>query len=426
MDLELITVGTELLLGFTLDTNAVELARTLGAIGVRVVRRSTVGDDETAIRDAVTEALRRSRFVIVTGGLGPTRDDVTKRAVAQALDLPLDSDPALLAELERRFARLGRGPMPAANRTQALVPRGATVLPNPVGTAPGLWIDHSLGTTVLLPGVPHEMRTLLASEVVPRLRIRLPGGGALLASRTLRTAGISESALADRLGSVEEALAPVELAYLPGLDGVDLRLVVRAASPGAAQDALDRAESLLAPALGAHLYGHDAQDLAGALLRLLRAAHVRLAVAESCTGGMLGARLTAIPGASDVFSGGVICYDNRSKVRDLGVSPETLETHGAVSEPVARAMASGVARRFGAEAAVAVTGIAGPTGGTPEKPVGTVWLAAWWRGELRTDRRQFLGERDVIRARATAAALDLVRRLALEAQDPSRKRAGDG
>ncbi|OGU01562.1 MAG: hypothetical protein A2W29_06590 [Gemmatimonadetes bacterium RBG_16_66_8] len=414
MDLELVTIGTELLLGFTIDTNAADIARALASVGARVVRKTTVGDDTAAIGDAVRLALSRTGFVITTGGLGPTRDDVTKRVMAAMFDAPLVVDEAYLEALRERFARLGHGRMPDANLSQAEIPTGATVLRNRWGTAPGLWLDGPLGTVILLPGVPREMSGLLEHEVLPRVTARLDAShqrGAVIVSRTLRTTGITESALADRIGSLEEGFAPATLAYLPGLDGVDLRLTV-AGLPAAQADAvLARARAHLAPALGAHLYGEGDADLATVVLDRCRDAGLTLAVAESCTGGLLGARITAIPGASDVFVGGVIAYADRVKTEELGVPREVLERAGAVSEPVVRAMVAGVMRRCGAGAGIAVTGIAGPGGGTSDKPVGTVWLAASVHGREEAILRRFPGDRDNVRRRSAQAGLDLLRKL---------------
>ncbi len=409
MDLELVTIGTELLLGFTIDTNAAELARALASVGARVVRRTTVGDEPQAIEDAVRAALGRARFVITTGGLGPTRDDITKRVVAKIFNAPLELDATYLEALRERFRRLGRGPMPEANRSQAEVPRGATVLPNQWGTAPGLWMEGDPGTVVLLPGVPREMRGLLEHEVIPRLRQPV---AAVIRSRTLRTTGIAESALADRLG-LEDQLAPITLAYLPSVEGVDLRLTAWGLAPAAADEALTHAVETLRPALGAHLYGEGDTDLAAVVLQHLERLGEKLAVAESCTGGLLGERITAIPGSSAVFVGGIVAYANDVKIRELGVPEGLIAQQGAVSEPVVRAMATGIARRFGTGVALAVTGVAGPTGGTPDKPVGTVWLAANLRDEQQAVRRQLLGGRDDIRRRAAQMALDLLRGMAL-------------
>src|SRR3954451_5519746 len=408
MDLELVTVGTELLLGFTLDTNGAEIARRLAAAGIRVVRRTAVGDRADEIRDGVAQALRRSRAVLTTGGLGPTRDDITKLAVAQLYGAELDFDESVWADLVARFTRLGRTPV-ASNRTQAQVPRGGVVLRNLWGTAPGLWLEGAPGLTIMLPGVPQEMRKLLQHEVVPRLRAR--ASGAIIRSRQLRTSGIPESTLAERLGDVEEKIAPVTLAYLPGYEGVDLRLTAWNLQPEEADRRLGSAVELIRNRAGDPVYGDGDADLAALVLERARAGGIRLAVAESCTGGLLGARLTEIPGSSDVFVGGVIAYDNVVKVNALGVGQALLDQHGAVSEPVARAMALGAAERFGVDATLAVTGIAGPGGGTEQKPVGTVWIACALKGDVQARHVRFAGSRHEVRARAAQAALHLLFRL---------------
>ena len=408
MKLEVVTIGTELLLGLTPDTNAAELARALAAAGVEVVRHSSVADRPEAIRAAVAEALARTGFVITTGGLGPTRDDMTKHAVAEVFGKPLQLNEAVLRSLEERFRRLGRA-MPAINRSQAEVPNGATVLPNPRGTAPGLWIEDHGRVVVMLPGVPSEMRGLLAEEVLPRLAAR--GSGMVIRSRTVRTTGIAESALAERVGAIEDDIAPLTLAYLPSTDGVDLRVTAWQLPEDEVERRSDAIVSQLRERAGEYFYGEDGTDLAAMVLQLLRARKKKLAVAESCTGGLLGGRITAIPGSSDVFAGGIVAYDDAVKRQMLDVPASLLDTYGAVSEDVARAMATGARHRFGVDAGLAVTGIAGPSGGSPEKPVGTVCLAAAFGRETRALKRIFPGDRAEIRARAAQAALDLMRRL---------------
>jgi len=411
MKLEVVTIGTELVLGLTLDTNAADLGRALAAAGAEIVRHVSVPDRPADIRAAVADALERTGFVIATGGLGPTRDDMTKLEVAAIFGKPLRLDTDVLKSLEARFRRLGR-PMPAVNRTQAEVPEGATVLPNPRGTAPGLWIEDNRGrVAILLPGVPSEMRGLLVEEVLPRIAQRV-GGGRVVLSRTLRTTGVPESALAERIGAVEDDIAPLTLAYIPSVAGVDLRLTAWSLPPAEAEQRLAEHAAALRARLEDHCYGENEADLAAVVLDLLRGK--RLAVGESCTGGLIAGRITAVPGASDVFVGGVVAYANGVKTDFLDVPAATLETHGAVSEEAVRAMAEGVQRRFAAEASVAVTGIAGPGGGTPEKPVGTVWLAARLGSVTRTVKRVFPGDRGEIRARAAQAALDLLRRVCLE------------
>ncbi len=411
MKLELLTIGTELLLGYTVDTNAVELGRALAAAGAELARRTTVPDRPDAIRAAVAEALDRTGFVLATGGLGPTRDDMTKTVVAELLGKRLVLDEPLLASLETRFRRLGR-PMPAINRTQAEVPEGATVLPNPRGTAPGLWLEDDRGrVVVLLPGVPREMRGLLIEEVLPRLSARQDGERRVVLSRTVRTTGIAESALAERVGPIESSIAPLTLAYLPSVDGVDLRVTAWRLEPRDAETRLARVVQQLVSAAGEHYYGADDADLAAVVLDQLRHGRHRLGIAESCSGGMVAERVTNIPGASDTFIGGVVAYADVVKTAALKVPLETLEAHGAVSEETVRAMAEGAQRLFSADCTIAVTGIAGPGGGTPEKPVGTVWLAARVHTTAQAVKRLLPGDREEIRRRSAQAGLDLLRRV---------------
>jgi nicotinamide-nucleotide amidase len=411
MNIELVTIGTELLLGLTLDTNGAEIAREFAAHGLRVTRRTSVADRAEEIREAVSDALERTGAVLTTGGLGPTRDDITKRVVADLFDAPLEFDESVWANLLERFARLQRKPADS-NRSQAEVPRGATVLRNRWGTAPGLWLEGTRGLVILLPGVPLEMRRLLEHEVLPRLKDR--GGASVIRSLQVRTSGIPESTLAELIGDVESEIAPLTLAYLPGLEGVDLRLSAWGLAPDDADRRLRQAADLVGARAGKHVYGEGDCDLAALVLDRARARGTKLAVAESCTGGLVGTRLTEVPGSSDVFVGGVIAYDNALKIRVLGVPEALLAGHGAVSEPVARAMAEGALGAFSAGAAVSVTGVAGPGGGTAEKPVGTVWIGCALDGTVETRRSMFVGTRHEIRARAAQAALlTLYRRLSL-------------
>ncbi|HEX5387928.1 MAG TPA: CinA family nicotinamide mononucleotide deamidase-related protein [Gemmatimonadales bacterium] len=423
MNFEILTIGTELVLGLTLDTNGAEIARTLSESGVRIVRRTAVADRGDEIRDAVRDALARTGAVITTGGLGPTRDDITKRIVAELFGAPLEFDEAVWQALVARFARFGRVPV-ASNRVQAEVPRGALVLPNRWGTAPGLWMEGELdgggsrGLVIMLPGVPIEMANLLAHEVGPRLAAR--AGGQTVRSAVVRTTGIPESTLAERLGEIEDAIAPLTLAYLPGWPGVDLRVTAWNLPVAEADARLRAAVGLLRDRAGGHAYGEGGDDLAAVVLELARAQGLRIGVAESCTGGLVGARLTDIPGSSDVFVGGVISYDDAIKSALLDVPEAVIGRYGAVSEEVARLMAEGAVRRLGVDLAVAVTGIAGPGGGSAEKPVGTVWFAlahgervntpARFTIETSATRALFVGTRAEIRARAAQAALYLAAR----------------
>ena len=405
MNLEIVTIGTELLLGFTVDTNGAEIGRQLAAVGIRVVRRTSVADRPDEIGEAVSAALARTGAVITTGGLGPTRDDITKRIIADLYRWPLDFDETLWDALVQRYRRLGRVPA-ESNRSQAEVPRGAVVLTNRWGSAPGLWLDGEPGLVIMLPGVPLELRNLMTHEVTPRLARRSDGG--VIRSRTVRATGIAESTLAERMGEIEAAIAPLTLAYLPGLEGVDLRVTAWSLPPAEADRRLADAVRELRARAGGAVYGEDDADLAALVLDRARAAGVRLAVAESCTGGLVGARLTEVPGSSDVFAGGIIAYENVAKSSLLGVPAALLEREGAVSEPVAAAMAEGALERLGADLAVSVTGIAGPGGGTDAKPVGTVCFGLAGRGGTATRRSILIGTRSEIRRRAAQAALFLL------------------
>jgi nicotinamide-nucleotide amidase len=409
MKVEILTIGDELLLGLTTDSNTPFLGRELARIGVDVTRHSTVRDDAAEIIREVRAALDRSGALITSGGLGPTSDDLSVQAVAQALGLPLLEDASVISAIERRFRARGQtGRLPDSSRRQALVPAGAQVLPNRNGTAPGLLIEDGSGRWLaMLPGVPSELRGLFFDQLEARLRTRVASDAATI-SRTLRTTGIAESALADLID--RSGIQTTALAYLPGVEGVDLRVTVRNRPLAEAQRQLERDMAALRSVVGAVAYGEDETDLAAVVLDLAKAHSLRIAVAESCTGGMLGARLSAVAGASDVFVGGIVSYTNDLKERLLGVPQEMLRAHGAVSEVVARAMASGARRRTGAEVALAITGIAGPSGATEGKPVGTVWVCAAIGDGTTTAKRVFPGSRDEVRRRATQLALDTARR----------------
>jgi nicotinamide-nucleotide amidase len=407
--LELVTIGDELLLGFTVDTNAAYMARELAGIGVEIVRRATCGDEPDAIAEAVGDALKRTGAVITTGGLGPTSDDRTKESIAALFGCGMRLDEEILLRLEERWATRFKQPLPAPNRQQAMIPEGAEILTNRHGSAPGIWLEDDAGRWVaMLPGVPREMRGMLGDELIPRLTTRI-GAAAVVRSATLRTTGIAESLLAEQLGDVARGVDGLPLAYLPGHDGVDLRLTARGLPADAAERALDTGIAALRQKTGRFAYATGSEDLAEVVLDLCRARGLTIATGESCTGGMLGERLTAIPGSSDVVVGGVIAYSNEIKTALLGVDADLIATHGAVSEPVARAMAEGARDRLGASIGVGITGIAGPGGATPGKPVGTVDLAIAgpWPTEAR--RVQLIGDREEIRYRASQGALNMIR-----------------
>jgi len=414
MKIEVVTIGDELLLGFTIDTNGAHLARELARYGISVARRTTVGDGAGDIAAAVREALDRTGAVITTGGLGPTSDDLTKQSIAALFGREMLLDDAIVEALRRRWKSRGwPGELPESNKQQALIPAGATILENHHGSAPGIWLDDGRGRWVaMLPGVPREMRGMLADTLLPRIRALATGEPTVVASLTIRTTGISESALSDRVRALEGLqFEELSLAYLPGWEGVDLRLTAHGITEQDAMARFARVGGALRVAAGDHVYGEGNDDLAASVLTALREAGMTIAVAESCTGGMLGARLTAVPGSSDVFIGGVIAYHNDVKLRPLGVRAATLAVHGAVSEETAREMASGARGLLGASVGVGITGIAGPDGGTPDKPVGTVCIAADVAGLVRSFRASMVGDRHEVRVRSAQAALNLVRRM---------------
>jgi nicotinamide-nucleotide amidase len=416
LKVELITIGDELLLGFTIDTNAAHIARTLSAAGVEIVRRTTVGDEAEKIAAAVRDALDRTGAVITTGGLGPTSDDLTKPSIARIFGRRMKLDEAIASALEQRWkARFPNSRFPATNRSQAEIPEGARILTNRHGTAPGIWLEDEKGRWVaMIPGVPREMRGMLAEEVLPIIVARGTGSDSAIVSRTLRTTGIAESAIAELVGpnflhAPENEAGSLSLAYLPGVTGVDLRVTAKGLPQATAESLVQSAIEKLRNSVAAYVYGEDETDLAAVVLDRCRSLGLTIAVAESCTGGLLGERITNVPGSSDVFLGGVIAYHNDVKLNALGVRSEDIQRYGAVSEEVVLQMASGVREKLLAGVGVSVTGIAGPGGGTPEKPVGLVWISIH-DSEARERRFHLIGDRAEIRQRAAQAALEMVRR----------------
>ncbi len=420
MKLELLTIGDELLLGFTIDTNGAFIARELAALGGEIVRRSSVGDDPSAIQDAVKEALDRTGAVITTGGLGPTADDMTKPAIGALFGRELYFDEGQWNRILGLWKSRGRpGEPPESNKQQVMLPTGSHVLENPLGTAPGIFLEDERARWVaMLPGVPREMRAMLTDRVVPLLQSRgRLGEGSVVRSLTVRTTGVAESALSDMLGEIAPGFDDASLAYLPGVDGVDLRLTVRGVAPAVADAILEKRSTAVRDRVGRFAYGVGSVELTQIVLDLCRDRSLTLSVAESCTGGLLAERLTEIPGSSDVFLGGVVAYANEVKARMLDVPPELIAKHGAVSGEVALAMASGVRERLRASIGVGITGVAGPGGGTEAKPVGLVWIAVDFGDWSRSYSGRFFISRDEIRHRATQSALDAVRRRILYPKD---------
>ena len=403
-----VAVGEELLSGETTDTNGSWLGKRLASLGVPVVQRWVVGDDADAIQAALSAALAVADLVIFTGGLGPTRDDLTRPAVADFLGLGLRFDPQIAENLRERFRVRGFPDLPANNLSQAEVPHGARVLANSLGTAPGLLMEHAGRSVALLPGVPREMRGIFEEVLEDVIADRFEGRLVPLVHRTLYTTGIPESVLGERVEEVRAGLpGEVDLAFLPGLRGVSIRLSTRSPAVGAAK-LLDEAEAILDSIVAPYRIGMEKGNLVEAVADVLTSESCTLAVAESCTGGLMAKRITDLPGSSHYFRGGVIAYADRVKLDLLGVEEGVLAESGAVSEAVAAGMARGVAELFGTDVGVGVTGIAGPGGGTQEKPVGTVWFAVAAKGHVRTSHGSFSGDREAVRERATQAALLLL------------------
>jgi nicotinamide-nucleotide amidase len=373
MSAEILCIGTELLLGNITNSNARWLAEQLAALGIPHQRQQVVGDNRERVIAAVREAAGRCRLLITTGGLGPTPDDLTTEAIAAAFDTPLAERPEVWADIQAKLAARGR-PITPSLRRQALLPVGADLLPNATGSAPGMiWSPQPGFTVITFPGVPSEMRAMWTATAAPWLQ-RSGMTEGLFASRMLRFWGVAESSLAEQMADLLESANPTVAPYA-GAGEVKLRLTARAASQDEAKALLGPVEAEIRARAGAVCFGADHDSLASVVLEQLRQRNQTLAVAESCTGGGLGAALAAVPGASAVFLGGVIAYANAVKQELLGVAPELLAAHGAVSDPVARAMAEGARRATGAHWALAVTGIAGPAGGSAEKPVGLVHIA---------------------------------------------------
>jgi len=395
-----LAVGSELLRTSRLDTNSLLVARKLLARGVELVEKRCVPDDAAAIARAVEELLGRGELVLVSGGLGPTADDVTREGVAQALGRKLVRDQGLLAALAERYRRLGR-PMPAIAARMAELVEGCQVLPNPRGTAPGMWLDVGAKAVVLLPGVPEELETILELHVLPRVQ------GRELVVRTLKVGGRFESEVEQRVQHLYHRFGREKVTILAGRGVVDL--VLLAEGPGE----LAAMEEAFAAVLGEDLFGRDETSLPEAVLAACRNRGFLLATAESCTGGLVGALLTQVPGASEVYVGGVVAYANPLKTRLLGVSEALLAQVGAVSREVAEAMALG-ACRLGAQCGLGITGIAGPGGGSAEKPVGTVHMAVATPTRLVHRMVRFGGSRNTVRELAANFALDLVRRTVRE------------
>ena len=411
MDIEIITIGDEIVTGHVVDTNSTYLAHQLSEAGFFVRYMSSVGDSIEGMEEAFRLALKRAQIVITTGGLGPTDDDLTKRAIVKVFRRNLVFHEDVLEQLKERFRHRGVE-MPAINQNQALLPQGARFFPNKYGSAVGICLAEEGRIFISLPGVPMEMKQIVSDEVIPYLRgLRT---GHTLAIRKLRTTGIVESKLAELITGTIKLDSSVRLAYLPSFSGVDLRVMATGGTEVEAADKARTVERQLAEVCAKYLYGREHDTLEGVVGQLLKSDKCTLAVAESCTGGQLGMTITSVSGSSEYFKGGVIAYANDVKSAQLGVSEELIRAHGAVSEECAIAMASGVRKLLDSDYALSITGVAGPDGGTDDKPVGLVYIGLASSKNCYARKFRFGAERASTRTRAVYASLELLRRELLQ------------
>lgn len=407
MQAELIMVGTELLLGEVVDTNATFLARNLADLGIDVFYKSTVGDNFERVSGVLLQALGRSDVMIISGGLGPTDDDLTREIVSQITGRPLVVDEGVLGDIEDWFAqRYSHSAMPAHNRKQALFPSGSQIIPNPVGTAPGFCLEKDGKMIIALPGVPQELQAMFSASVAPVLKQR--NSGQVLVTRNLHFVGIGESSLEELLADLlSEQTNPTLALYASG-GTVRVRMAVKADTQEAGLELISPLEQEIRLRTKDYLYGTDGESLEQVVAQILLDRQLKLALAESCTGGLIGHRLTSVPGSSGFLNRGYVVYSNQAKMEDLGVKQTTLNRFGAVSEQTAREMAEGARLRAGADFGLAVTGIAGPGGGTPAKPVGLVYISLASSGDTIVQQHLWKGTREQIKNRTALMALRLL------------------
>ena len=404
---EIIAIGDELLYGQIMDTNSHWISQELDAVGVRVVRKTTVGDNRTDILTAFEEASKRADLILITGGLGPTQDDLTKPLLAEYFGCEIVEVPEAVAAVSAYFTRRGRE-MTLLNTLQGHLPTCCTYVPNEVGTAPGMWFEQKGCYWMSMPGVPHEMKKLVKDFVLPKLSqvFELP----VIYHKLIKTAGIGESWLADLIKDWENALpAHIRLAYLPSLGHVKLRLTAFGTNKEQLQQEVAAQIQVLLPQIEKYVYGYDEETLETALGKLLKNAGKTIALAESCSGGYVSHLITTVPGSSTYFQGAVVPYHNAFKERILGVKSETLSSHGAVSEATVAEMAEGVRQLFNADYGLASSGIAGPDGGTPDKPVGTVWIGCAGPEGVETRKLQLTQDRMLNIQLTGVAVLNLFR-----------------
>ncbi len=405
---EIITIGDEILYGQINDTNSQWLGAEMGRAGFKIMRKTSIGDNRLEIVTALKEALGRAQAVVFTGGLGPTKDDITKKTLAEYFGVALTFRPEVLANIETLFRQRGKE-VNELNKGQAYVPENAEAIPNLLGTAPGMWFEVGGRVVVSMPGVPYEMKKMMAGWVIPRLKSLFPTP--YIVHRVVKTIGIPESRLAMLLEGWEDQLpAHIKLAYLPRFGQVRLRLTGTGTSLPALEASLESEVAKLPAIIGKYIYAYGEEDLAETIGKLLSSRRATLAVAESCTGGMLAGQITAVAGCSDYFNGGVVAYSNAVKAGQLGVKTATLEAHGAVSEQTAMEMAENVRIRLGADYGLSTTGIAGPGGAVPGKPVGTVWIGFSSREKTYAKLLQLTTDRALNIEATYTAALNLLRK----------------
>jgi nicotinamide-nucleotide amidase len=417
MKAEIISIGDELLIGQVVNSNQAYIAEKLNSAGIFGDKMTTIGDDEDEILSAFQKAYASHDVVTVTGGLGPTHDDITRSVVCKFFNTDCVIDDEALENVKKIFARRKSVPR-KINEDQALVPRGCTVIQNRLGTAPGYFFKQDGKYFIVMPGVPYEMKAMMNDFVLPFFEKHKTG--LIIRHRTLKTTGIAESFLAEQIGDVHKIFSPdsgITLAFLPSSLGVRLRITAKANSVDDAENKILDVETKLRERIEKYIYAADDTELEDAIGKVLSERKLTIAIAESCTGGLIADRITNVSGSSDYFERGIITYSNKSKIDELGVPSELIGQHGAVSREVAEAMACGIRTTSNTDIGISTTGIAGPTGGSPEKPIGLVWIGYSDRDGTFAMQFNFGGERRIVKERAAQAALELVRRKILKIKD---------
>ncbi|MCH2084435.1 MAG: competence/damage-inducible protein A [Saprospiraceae bacterium] len=412
MKVQIITIGDEILIGQIIDTNSAWMAQQLNANGAQVVRIESIGDEYEEIQQTLDRSIANADVVLITGGLGPTKDDITKKALADYFNTEMEFHPESFERIVKIFERWGRTTT-EAHRQQCYMPKNAELLFNKMGSAPGMWFEHKNTVIISMPGVPYEMKYIMKYGVIPRLKERFPMQGIL--HRTIRTVGEGESRIAERIEDIESALPQhIKLAFLPSLGTVRLRLTAKGKTEEELAADIQHYSQQIEERIPELIYGHDSQKLEEAVGQILKARGLNLATAESCTGGHIGHKITSVPGSSAYFIGGFVAYSNNVKVQQLGVQEHTLKQYGAVSEQTVIEMVKGTNKVLGSDIAVAISGVAGPGGGTKEKPVGTVWIAVGNQKKIVTKKLSIGKDRIKNIEYSSVQALNMIRQFAVE------------